>query len=209
MNPQDDRSAINPEKTPLFIGVGVAFEGLIRHTGPVDERAVILGSLSGNVEWNGILQVPKGGKVTVSESLRCREMMIGGEIVGANDDVVIETGLLRLGESASIQVATVSVPPGGLEQSRGSVINAKLRMTSDHPFAGAHPEAAAQGQQDSAPRLTSAPTAAAAPARESSEAFVDPGFAHGNDDTLAPIAVVDLGGVSGLEQVETRHPTAA
>jgi hypothetical protein len=131
----DNRSAIEPEKTPLFIGAGVTFTGSFHHAGPADEKAVILGELTGDMEWNGILQVPRGGKVTVLKSLRCREIMVGGQIVGADDDVVIETGLLRLGESASVDVATVSLPPGGLEQSRGSVINAKLRMTKEHPYA--------------------------------------------------------------------------
>lgn len=131
----DNRSAIEPDKTPLFIGAGVTFNGSFHHAGPVDEKAVILGELTGDMQWNGILQVPRGGKVTVLKSLRCREIMVGGQIVGADDDVVIETGLLRLGESASVDVATVSLPPGGLEQARGSVINAKLRMTKEHPFA--------------------------------------------------------------------------
>lgn len=131
----DNRSAIEPEKTPLFIGAGVTFHGSFHHAGPVDEKAVILGEITGDMQWNGILQVPRGGKVTVLKSLRCREIMVGGQIVGADDDVVIETGLLRLGESASVDVATVSLPPGGLEQARGSVINAKLRMTKEHPFA--------------------------------------------------------------------------
>lgn len=131
----DNRSTIDPSKTPMFIGAGVTIQGVVRHTGPQDEKAVILGTLEGDMEWNGILQVPRGGRLEVQKSLKCREIMVGGEIVGASDDVVIETGLLRLGESAVVEVATVSVPPGGLEQSRGSVINAKLRMSKEHPYA--------------------------------------------------------------------------
>lgn len=134
----DNRNSIEPEKTPLFIGTGVSFQGSFTHNGPVDEKAVILGEFTGDMQWNGVLQVPRGGKIIVQNSLRCREMVVGGQIVGADESVLIETGLLRLGESAVVDVATVSLPAGGLEQSRGSVINAKLRMSKDHPFAELH-----------------------------------------------------------------------
>jgi hypothetical protein len=143
----DTKSTIQPELTPLYIGTGVEVSGMIRHVGPVAEKAIVLGTLLGDLEWNGILQVPHGGKVVVQQSMRCREMIVNGEISSANEEVVIETGLLRLGEKAIITVATVSVPPGGLEQARGSVINAKLRMTGDHPFASPVPaESAEVGQ---------------------------------------------------------------
>lgn len=46
----DQRSAIEPEKTPLFIGVGVEFTGAIRHSGPQDEKAVILGQFGRNAD---------------------------------------------------------------------------------------------------------------------------------------------------------------
>lgn len=162
MNHPDNKSSIDPEKTPLFIGTGVEITGSIRHAGPTDEKAVVLGTLYGDVDWNGILQVPRGGKVVVQKSMRCREMMVGGEIRGANEDVVIETGLLRLGESAVIEVATVSVPTGGLEQARGSVINAKLRMTAEHPFAQPVTPTEPQAVQVATlrPALTSVPSSA-------------------------------------------------
>ncbi len=131
----DQRSPAEPNKIPLFIGAGVEFSGAIRHAGAHDEKAVILGQFTGDVEWNGILQVPRGGKVIVEKSIRCREMLVAGEIVGASDEVVIETGLLRLTDSASVAVATVNVPPGGLEQARGSVVNATLRMSKQNAYA--------------------------------------------------------------------------
>lgn len=160
MSNHEDHSDHTRSKSPLFIGEGVTIEGVIRHAGPTDERAVILGTLEGGLEWNGILEVPQGGKITASHSIRCREMRIGGEIVGANDSVVIETGLLRLDASACVHVATVSVPPGGLEQARGSVMNAKLRMTSDHPFAGMQVDEVVQPAPApaAAPRLALAAT---------------------------------------------------
>lgn len=184
----DQRSTIEPENTPLFIGLGVQFAGTIRHNGPQQEKAVILGEFTGDVEWNGVLQVPRGGKVIVEKSMRCREMMVGGEIVGANDEVVIETGLLRLGESASIDVATVSVPPGGLEQSRGSVVNARLRMSKDNAFA----QREEQG--------TAAPAAAAPGASMPTLSLVASG---------APAAAEEGGEGSGFVQVETRGQSAA
>lgn len=146
MNPISPEPRTTPskaEKIPVFIGTGVSIEGTIRHEGPQDERAVILGSFTGNMDWNGVLQIPRGGKIIVQQSLRCREIVVNGDISSADDNVVIETGLLRLGETAKINVATISLPPGGLEQSRGSVINANLRMSSDHPFAEPQSEPAA------------------------------------------------------------------
>jgi len=135
----EQQPPVKANDIPLFIGVGVTFEGMVRHAGPQNEKAVILGTFDGNVEWNGIMQVPRGGKVHVQKSLRCRELVVAGEIVGASEEVVIETGLLRLADTAAIEVATVSVPPGGLEQVRGSVINAKLRMTKENPYSGEQP----------------------------------------------------------------------
>lgn len=192
----DTKSQIDPTKTPVFIGTGVEFAGTIRHTGAHDDRAVILGTLTGQVEWNGILQVPQGGKVVVQGTLRCREMMIGGEIIGDGENVVIETGLLRLGNSAKVDVATVNLPTGGLEQARGSALNATLRMSPDHPFSSA-PDMPAPAE----PVLltTAAPSA---PATE--------GFATGLD---SPGALADGSEVTPaqtpLVQVETRNATAA
>lgn len=186
MNP-DNRTAIEPEKTPLFIGAGVSFNGSFSHTGPADEKAVILGELTGDMEWNGVLQVPRGGKVTVMKSLRCREIMVGGEIVGVDENVVIETGLLRLGESASVEVATVSVPPGGLEQSRGSVINARLRMSSENAFAQ---------------------SAAAAPAPRLLPVLTAVGTC-GQEDRATDGTPAESPPPADLEQIETRTQLAA
>ena len=167
----DQRSPAEPNKIPLFIGAGVEFSGAIRHAGAQDEKAVILGQFTGNVEWNGILQVPRGGKVIVEKSMRCREMLIAGEIVGASDEVVIETGLLRLADSACVDVATVSVPPGGLEQSRGSVVNATLRMSKQNAYAQAGASAAVPAPQP--PRLILAASSPAGGSAAASETGTD------------------------------------
>jgi len=131
----DHRNEINPQETPLYVGPSVTFEGTIRHDGPQNEKALIIGNFHGDITWNGVLQVIAGAKVVVKNRLQAREMVVAGEITGESDDVVIESGLLRLGESAVVDVATLSLPPGGLEQSRGSVVNAQLRMAKDHVFA--------------------------------------------------------------------------
>jgi len=34
----DNRSSIEPDKTPLFIGAGVTVKGSFHHAGPADEK---------------------------------------------------------------------------------------------------------------------------------------------------------------------------
>lgn len=157
----DQRAAPETEKTPLFIGQGVQFCGTIRHAGGQDERAVILGEFSGDLEWNGVVHVASGGKLVVDKAVRCREMVVAGEVVGATQEAVIETGLLRLAKTASIEVADVNVPPGGLEQMRGAIVNAKLRMSSENPYSQQNAPAAAA---PSLSLVTSGATESTAPA---------------------------------------------
>ena len=127
-----------PDKhQPFFIGAGVPFEGTVRHTGKQDEAAVVQGEFKGDIDWNGTLHVPAGGKILVGKNLRCREMVVAGEIVGGDDSAVVETGILRMEATARVEVATVSVAPGGLEQARGAVVNGRLRMHADNAFAEA------------------------------------------------------------------------
>lgn len=128
-------AAASGNTKPFFIGAGVHFEGTVRHAGKQEEAAVIEGEFSGDIEWNGTLHVPAGGKVLVASTLRCREMVIAGEIVGSSDDAVVETGVMRLSATARIEVATVNVAPGGLEQVRGAVVNGRLRMNAENAFA--------------------------------------------------------------------------
>ncbi|MBC5767551.1 hypothetical protein [Ramlibacter albus] len=203
----DDKSTIDPAMTPLFIGTGVELEGMIRHSGPVGEKAVVLGNFKGDVEWNGILQVPKGGKLVIDKSLRVREMVVGGEIVGAGDEVVVETGLLRVGESGVIDVALVRLPVGGLEQARGSVINAQLRMVKDHHFALAPqvddtPPVAAPAASTS-PTLALVSSNTQTPA-ETGEALHDAGAGAALIERDGGDAAAD----AALVQVETRSHAA-
>lgn len=154
----EQRSTLEPASPPLFVGAGVQFAGTITHAGSHGDRAVILGEFVGDMEWNGTMVLPQGGKVIVEESIRCREMVVGGEIVGSSGDVVIETGLLRLAESAAINVATINVPPGGLEQSRGAVVNAKLTMSKENVYAAEASQATQIPPAPAVPRLILAST---------------------------------------------------
>lgn len=129
----DDKSTLNPEKTPLFIGADVVVSGSIAYSGNTSDRAVILGELKGDLNWNGIVQVAQGGTISVGKKIACRELVVAGVIRG--EGVVVETGLLRLEPTANVQVDEVFLPSGGLEQSRGSIFNGRLVMTPDHPYA--------------------------------------------------------------------------
>lgn len=131
----ETRTPAEKPNTPLFIGAGIELTGNIRHAGPGADRGVILGSFSGNVEWNGVLHVPAGGKVIVEKSMFCRELQVSGSIAGASDDVVVEVGLLRMSATAEVDVANVVVPVGGIEQFRGAVLNGKVRMAKESRYA--------------------------------------------------------------------------
>lgn len=196
----DDRSTVNPEKTPLLIGTGVTFEGTVRHAGPTDERAVILGNFTGNIEWEGILQVPKGGKLVVEHSLRCREIVVGGEIVGA--EATIEAAILRMGPSASVDVQKVSLPPGGLQADPGSVFNGHFRQHADAYYAQ---RAAAAEAQAAAAAPVVRPTLVAVsndPPAATTAALAEAGSDEGPgvDDTPP--------GQNSLVQIETRTSAA-
>ena len=129
----DDKSTLNPEKTPLFIGKGVIINGAINHEGSQDDRAVILGELRGDITWDGLVQVTQGGSISKAARITCRELVVAGDIHG--DGVVIEAGILRLEPTASVQVDEVLLPPGGLEQSRGSFFTGRLTMSGEHKYA--------------------------------------------------------------------------
>lgn len=139
---------INLEMTPFVVGPGIKFSGVVEHSGDPHQRAVVMGEFDGDIQWNGVLHVPKGGEVRIKNSLKCREMIVGGKITGNGPDAIVETGLLRLRSTSVVDVSTISVPVGGIEQLRGSRINAKLLMTDDHPYQGTVP----------APEIAQSPT---------------------------------------------------
>lgn len=152
----DEKSVLNPEKTPLFIGQGVVIHGAIEHMGDTSDTAVILGELKGDINWNGVVQVTKGGTITAAKKILCRELVVAGDIQG--DGVVIEAGILRMEPTAVVKVEEVQLPPGGLEQSRGSFFTGRLTMSDKNQFAGQADDASAAPRL--APVLSGLPPAA-------------------------------------------------
>lgn len=113
------------EKTPLYIGPGVVLEGHISFkTKTPDQRAIVLGTVHGNISMNATLQVAEGGVVVATDSIDCHEIIVAGTITGKG--VKISASLLVVTGTGKIDVDVVSVPSGCLVQERGSSIKARL-----------------------------------------------------------------------------------
>lgn len=125
-------SAIVPEKSLLFIAPGVVIDGKVSLPNNAEARAVICGTLRGQVEWDGTVQVAPGGAIEATGSIVCRELVVAGTISGSG--VRLETGLLRLEQTAHVSVDEANLPPGGLEQVRGATFNGKIVMSHDHRY---------------------------------------------------------------------------
>lgn len=163
-----DSDEILPEKTPLLVGLGVVIEGTIRYeTKDPEDRLVILGQVLGDIFTNGILQIAQGATVRPVSKIECAEIIISGTLEG--DNVVVSTNLLQLQPTAKVRVDTLRLPPGGLEQSRGSMLNAKLDMSDEHQFTMVPCKPAASGSSI-VPTVTSTTVAQAT--------FVKPDAAH-------------------------------
>lgn len=119
---------IVPELTPLLIGRSVRIEGHIAYEGSAGERLVVLGEFKGSLEWNGVVQVPKGGRIEVDQQLRCKQLVVGGTVTGSTLDSCISTSELYLGPNATLEAGLIEIPCGGLEQARGATINGTLKM---------------------------------------------------------------------------------
>lgn len=130
----DNSNHIVPEKTTLYVAQNVELSGMVDSSCEADERAVVLGSFSGDIAWSGIVQIPSGGMLILKDKLACRELILGGKIISGSSTAVITTNLLRMGPAAQISAGSIHVPPGGLEQARGSIINARLHMNEEDPF---------------------------------------------------------------------------
>lgn len=116
----------------LYIGPGIRVEGRITQCGK-DKQIVIAGTFAGDVIADGAVLVEAGGTIEVAKEIKCFDLRVKGEIKGG--DAAIEAGLLVLEPGARVEVKAVSLPPGGLEQSRGSVLCAQVAMTPEHPRA--------------------------------------------------------------------------
>lgn len=130
--PKLDRlDSIIPEKTPLYVGPDVVINGDINfQTSDPDQRLMIRGEVKGNIYTNGILQVSEGAVINAAKRIECAEIVVAGTIKG--EGVTIKANLLMLLPSGNIAVETLCLPPGGLEQSRGGILNARLDMNAEH-----------------------------------------------------------------------------
>lgn len=133
---QSDMRVIDPENTLFYVASGVQVNGTIEWRGDEAQRAVITGVVRGTIDWDGVVQVPNGGLIEATGELRCRELVVNGDIRAAEGcDVTIVAGVLHAGPNAQIDVGVIHVPSGGLSQERGAIFNARLQMTAQHPFA--------------------------------------------------------------------------
>lgn len=121
-----------PAKTSLYIGPGLRVEGRVVQTSK-DEVIVVAGTLAGDIVSEGAVLVEEGGLIEATNELRCFDLRVSGKIEGK--DVIVESGLLHLEGTALVEVGEVNLPPGGLEQSRGSILCAKIVMTQENAFA--------------------------------------------------------------------------
>lgn len=119
-------------KAPLFVGPGIVIEGTIRHeVAEAGERLVIYGKVVGNIISKGILQVEQGATVHALTSIDCEQIILAGTITGETG-VTVRSKLLVLQSTGNLAVDTVSLPPGGLEQCRGGILNARLDMSPEN-----------------------------------------------------------------------------
>lgn len=119
---------IAPDLTPLLIGRGVRLEGRIDFQGAPGDRLVVLGEFKGSLDWNGVVQIPKGGKIEVETELKCSTLVVGGSVVSTSEESIVTADELVLGPDALIQAGLIKVPAGNLEQARGATINGRLQM---------------------------------------------------------------------------------
>ena len=111
-----------------LIGVGVVLRGGVTAiTGNPASRIMVLGEVHGDIYTDGILEIGQGGVLFAEAIIECLEMVVGGQVVG--DHVTIHAELFRMQSTGRVSVDSLRLPPGGLEQMRGSVLNARLDMS--------------------------------------------------------------------------------
>ena len=120
-----------PESTRLYVGPGITIKGDIHfQTEQPDQRLVICGDVEGNISTNGVLQIAEGAIVRGNTTIDCAEIVVAGTLTG--ESVTIKARLLFLLATGNIAVDKLCLPPGGLEQSRGGVLNARLDMSAEY-----------------------------------------------------------------------------
>lgn len=130
-NDQIDTSAsIKPENTTLVVGPGIVIKGnILSELEDPDVRMLILGRIEGDITTKGIVQIAKGGEVAGNSLIDAGTVIVSGSITG--DAVTVRAKLLVLQSTGRVAVGHVRLPPGGLEQQRGSVLEARLSMSAD------------------------------------------------------------------------------
>jgi len=140
---QETRTPSTGNEPPkLLIDKGVQITGTIKFAAEEKDVAFIRGDFEGNIEWNGRVVIAEGATVNVMEHASCRELTVAGTLRAA-ESAKTSVGLLHIRPSGLVDVSELTLPKGGLEQARGSVLNANLRMVTDHPYAALQPAAPA------------------------------------------------------------------
>lgn len=159
----DQLDAVLPEKTRLYIGPGISIKGDIRFIAEeVDQRLVICGEFEGNISTNGTVQITEGAVVRGEATIDCGEIVVGGTVSGAN--VTMKAQLLYLLSTGNISVEKLCLPPGGLEQSRGGVLNTRLDMSEDYSLTAETNKVKHSLAHDKLDRTTAAGASASIPA---------------------------------------------
>lgn len=114
----------------VLIGPGAVLTGSVVYmTGEPGRRIVIQGQMSGgDIRTDGIVEIGPDAVVQASAAIECNEIHVSGTLKG--EGVTVKASLLVLKSQGRIDVQTLCLPPGGLEQLRGSILNAQLQMTS-------------------------------------------------------------------------------
>lgn len=121
-------ASIQPEKTPLMIGLGMLIRGeIIDESGDTNSRMLILGRVEGNISTKGVVQISKGAELHAGSIIEAGEIVVSGRVTGK--DVTLRADVLVLQSTGHVEVDNVVLPPGGLEQMRGGVLIARLDMT--------------------------------------------------------------------------------
>lgn len=127
----DNIDAVIPEKSPFYMGPGMVIRGDLEFfSEDPDARLVILGQFFGNIRTNAILQVAPGAIIHASELIDAGQVVVSGKITG--NKVTVRTNMLAINPTGNVHVDVLCLPPGGLENSRGSVLNARLDMDEKH-----------------------------------------------------------------------------
>lgn len=126
-----ENALTKPTKAPLFIGPDVLIQGTVTYQGEDPEaELVVLGEVRGNIFTKGVLKIEEGAIVGAESLIQARQIVVAGKIEGAG--VKIQAQIFEVKPTGNVSADVLCLPPGGLEQSRGAVLNVRLEMSADH-----------------------------------------------------------------------------